>query len=180
MRALLVLIPLLMVSACSEEAPPMQPAPPADRNFTATVNGQPVVGGTQQFDCVVERFDDAGHQQILLTFTDDLGHTIQIGLDRGDNKPGERAVVGGMATTTGVAYARPTDTQAALAYLETTADGLVVSGRFSANFEVVNTAPGHEGAGPLKIQDAYFEQVSCIDLDAAKAAAAAPTASSGS
>ena len=169
MRALLVLAPVLMMSACSEEAPPMQPAPPVDRNFTATVNGQPVVGGTQQFECVVARMDDGARQQIVLTFTDDLGHTIQVDLERGDNKPGPRAVVGGMATMTGVAFARPKDTRAELAYLEQTANGLVVSGHFSASFEVVNTAPGHEGAGPLKIQDAYFEQVSCVDLDAANA-----------
>lgn len=169
MRTLIALGSLLLLSACSEEAPPMQPAPPVDRNFTATVNDQPVVGGTQQYDCMVERVDDAGHQQILLTFTDDLGHTIQVGLDRGDDQAGPRSIVYGMATTDGVAYGRPEEASAQLGYLEKNADGLVVSGSFSARFDVVNAAPGREGAAPLRIKDALFEQVSCIDADAASA-----------
>mgnify|MGYP006145873643 CR=1 FL=1 len=35
--------------------------------------------------------DGAGRRQILLTFSDDLGHTIQVGLDRGDDR---RALAG--------------------------------------------------------------------------------------
>jgi hypothetical protein len=169
MRTQSLLCTLLLLSACSEEAPPMQPAPPADRNFTATVNDQPVVGGTQQYGCVIERIDDAGRQQILLTFSDDLGHTLQVGLDRGDDRSGPRSVVYGMATTEGVAFGRPKDTSAELSYLERTSAGVVVSGKFSARFDVVNAAPGREGAQPLRIENAVFEQVSCIDADAAAA-----------
>ena len=174
MRALLVLASLSLVSACAEDAPPMQPAPPTDRNFTATVNDQPVVGGTQQYECLIERLDDAGRQQILLTFTDDLGHTIQLGLERGGDNVGERAVVYGMATADGVAFGRPQDAKATLSYLESTADGLVVSGKFSLRFDVVNTAPGREGTQALRINDALFEQVSCIDVEAAEKSLAAP------
>ena len=174
MRTQSLLCALLLLSACSEEAPPMQPAPPVDRNFTATVNDQPVVGGTQQYECVIQRIDDAGRRQILLTFSDDLGHTIQVGLDRGDDRSGPRSVVYGMATTEGVAFGSPTDTSAQLSYLERTGAGLVVSGNFSGRFDVVNTAPGREGAQPLLIDNAVFEQVSCIDTDAAAAQLDAP------
>lgn len=170
MRALLVLASLTMVSACSEDAPPMQPAPPTDRNFTATVNDRPVVGGTQRYECQIRARGAAGAQQYLLTFTDDLGHTIQVGIERGDDAPGARTVVGGMATATGLAYGLPQDAQARLTAIAPTAGGAVVSGRFDARFEVANAAPGVEARDPLIVRDAIFEQVEC--LDPAKAGAA--------
>ncbi len=170
MRALLVLASLLLTSACSEDAPPMQPAPPTDRNFTATVNDQPVVGGTQRYECQIRSRGAAGAQEYLLTFTDDLGHTIQIGIERGGDAPGPRSIVAGMATATGLAYGPPKDGQARLTAIVPTAVGMVVSGRFDARFEVANAAPGIDARDPLIVRDAVFEQVECLDPVKARAA----------
>jgi hypothetical protein len=150
-----------LLAACSEDAPPMQPAPPPDRNFTATVNDQPVVGGTTQFQCALNTLNDDAKPQILLTFNDDLGHTIQVGIERGDYEPGERAVLYGMATADGRAFGHPKDAKAALTLIETNEEKLIVSGRFSLHFDQTNAAPGIPDSGPLRIKDALFEQVDC-------------------
>lgn len=171
MRALLVLASLTLVSACSEDAPPMQPAPPTDRNFTATVNDQPVVGGTQRYECQIRTRGAAGNQEYLLTFTDDLGHTIQVGIERGDTTPGPRAIVAGMATATGLAYGLPQDGKATLTAILPIAAGAVVSGRFDARFEVATAAPGVDARDPLVVRDAVFEQVECLDPAKARATA---------
>ncbi len=157
------LMSVLVLAACGEDAPPPQPAPPADRNFTATVNDQPVVGGTARFECQVRPHGSGGAQQYLLTFTDDLDHTIQIGIDRGGDQPGPRDVVNGMATTTGIAFGRPLDSSAELTAIVATANGVVISGRFSARFDVANAAPGITSKDPLVVKDAVFEQVECLD-----------------
>ena len=153
----------LLIAACAEETPPPQPAPPADRNFTATVNDQPVVGGTNRFECQIRPHGSSGAQHDLLTFTDDLDHTIQIGIARGSEQPGPRDVVDGMATTTGIAFGRPLDSGAELTAIVATANGAVVSGRFSARFDVANAAPGVTSRDPLIVKDAVFEQVECLD-----------------
>lgn len=162
-RAASVWASVVILGACADDVPPPQPAPPADRNFTATVNDQPVVGGTTRFQCQIRGRSTVGTQEYLLTFTDDLDHTIQIGIDRGDEQPGPRDVVGGMATTTGIAYGRPLDGKAELTAVVATAYGEVVSGRFSARFEVSNAAPGATSRDSLVVKDAVFEQVECLD-----------------
>jgi hypothetical protein len=79
LRVILLTASIVMLTACAGEVPPPQPAPPTDRNFTATVNDQPVVGGTASFECLI-RSDGKDHQShYLLTFTDDLAHTIRSG-----------------------------------------------------------------------------------------------------
>lgn len=162
LRSSLCLVPFLL-SACGEEAPPPPPAPPTDRNFTATVDDQPVVGGTQTYECVIQRLG-ATDAQFLLTFTDDIGHTIQIGIARGDDAPGAREVTSGMATMGGVAFGRPTETAAEITRVLPHDDGIAISGRFSARYDVVNVAPGLGRKEPLLIRDAIFEQVPCLDM----------------
>ena len=153
----------LGLAACSEDAPPPQPAPPADRNFTATVDDHPVVGGTQNFACLINTSASERVRQFLLTFTDDMGHTIQVGIEAGDGQRGPRAIVSGMATAEGRAYGRPHDASAELGWIEANATGAIVSGRFSAIFDQVNAAPGITDRAPLKVTDAAFEQVECLD-----------------
>lgn len=162
-QTLLVTIFLLALIGCSEEAPPPQPAPPPDRNFTATVNEQPVVGGSAGFQCLIRPLAAGSGTQLLLTFSDDVGHTIQVGIERGQDEPGPRSVVFGMATAEGRAYGRPQDAVAELSWIEASETGAVVSGKFSLRFELVNSAPGMADATPLLIRDALFEQVECVD-----------------
>ena len=170
LRVILLTASIVMLTACAGEVPPPQPAPPTDRNFTATVNDQPVVGGTASFECLI-RSDGKDHQsRYLLTFTDDLAHTIQVGIERGGDAPGARAIVDGMATTTGLAYGRPQGTTATLTAIVPTATGAVISGKFSARFEVANAAPNVVMRDPLIVKDALFEQVECIDPVEAQAA----------
>lgn len=159
----LVVLALLALSGCAEDTPPPQPAPPTDRNFTATVNDQPVVGGSAGFQCLIRPYGAAGASQLVLTFNDDVGHTIQVGIERGAQKPGPRTVVFGMATAEGRAYGRPQDALAELSWIEASETGAVVSGKFSLRFELVNSAPGVSDPAPLVIRDALFEQVECID-----------------
>ncbi|MBK7143655.1 MAG: hypothetical protein IT478_07235 [Xanthomonadales bacterium] len=163
----------LGLAACSEDAPPPQPAPPADRNFTATVDDRPVVGGTQNFACLINTSTNKRVRQFLLTFTDDMGHTIQVGIEAGDEQRGPRAIVSGMATAEGRAYGRPHDASAELGWIEATATGAIVSGRFSAIFDQVNAAPGITDHAPLKVTDAAFEQVECLDPKLADASTSA-------
>ena len=42
-------------------------------------------------------------------------------------------------------------------------NGVVISGRFSARFDVANAAPGITSKDPLVVKDAVFEQVECLD-----------------
>ena len=163
----------LSLAACSEDPPPPQPAPPADRNFTATVDDRPVVGGTQNFVCLINTATSKRVRQFLLTFTDDMGHTIQVGIEAGDEQRGPRAIVSGMATAEGRAYGRPHDASAELGWIEATATGAIVSGRFSAIFDQVNAAPGITDRAPLKVTDAAFEQVECLDPKLADASTSA-------
>lgn len=162
-RLPLLLAATCVLGACSEEAPPPQPAPPPDRNFTATVNQQPVVGGTQAFLCILNAQNSQRLRQYQLTFSDDLGHSIQVGIETGDAEPGPRAVLSGMATAEGRAYGRPHDARAELLFVEATPTGAVVSGRFSAIFDLANVAPGIVDKAPLDVADALFEQVECVD-----------------
>ncbi|HWT16309.1 MAG TPA: hypothetical protein VN581_11035 [Patescibacteria group bacterium] len=162
-RDVLALATALMLSACADEAPPPQPAPPADRNFTATVDDRPVVGGTAMFECVIRPYGADHREQFLLTFTDDLAHTIQVGIDRGDETPGPRSIVNGMATTTGVAFGRPQEASAELTSIVPMPTGAVISGRFSVRFEVASLAPGMAAREPLRVKDGLFEQVECFD-----------------
>lgn len=162
-RALLVSFALLMVAGCSEEAPPPQPAPPADRNFTATVNDTPVVGGTEAFACQFSTMNDTQQPQYLLTFIDDNGHTIQVGIERGGARAGNRKVLYSMATAEGRAYGRPTGASAALSAIVPTPQGAVISGRFSLELALVNSAPGVTDKSPLRVSNALFEQVECLD-----------------
>lgn len=170
LRTIPLSVSIFMLAACSEEALPPQPAPPADRNFTATVNDQPVVGGTAAFECLIRGDGKSRSPYFLLTFTDDLAHTIQIGIDRGNDTPGQRAVVEGMATTTGLAFGRPKDAAATLTAIIATTTGAVISGKFSARFDVANAAPGVHSREPLVVKDALFEQVECVDPIKAQAA----------
>jgi hypothetical protein len=153
---------IVCLSACAEEQPPLQPAPPADRNFTATVNDQPVVGGTAGFQCLI-RPHEGGGSQLMLTFNDDVGHTIQVGLRLGELRPGPRDIVFGMATAEGRAYGRPQDASAEITWIEATATGAAVSGKFSLRLDQVNSAPGIADQTPLDIREALFEQVDCVD-----------------
>jgi hypothetical protein len=164
MRALPILGSLLLLSACSEDVPPMQPAPPADRNFTATVNDQPVVGGTQRFDCQLRQHGNSGASKYLLTFTDDVGHTIQVAIERGNGKPGKRKLLDGMALGTGVAYGPPKESSAELTAVDETSGNAILSGRFGGRFDVASVAPGIESPPPLLVRDAVFEQVPCSDM----------------
>ena len=157
------LLSAFVLAACTEDVPPPQPAPPTDRNFTATVNEQPVVGGTNRFECQIRPHGADGNREYLLTFTDDLDHTLQISIEHGGDQLGPRNVLGGMATTTGIAFGRPQDGSAELTAIVATANGAVVSGRFSARFDVANAAPGVTARDPLVVKDAVFEQVECLD-----------------
>lgn len=164
MRGSILFIACAVLAACGEEALPPQPAPPPDRNFTATVNDQPVVGGTSQYECHLrDSGRNDGSQLYVLTFTDDLGHTIQIGLPRGDDQPGPRDIVRPMGTATGIAYGQASEAAAELTAIRSTKSHQVISGRFSIRFQVVNTAPGVTSREPLVVKDAVFEQVDCED-----------------
>ena len=153
----------LSLTACSDEAAVAQPAPPPDRNFTATINNQPVVGGTQQFECVINRLNDAATPQFLLTFTDDIGHTVQVGIEQDGDRVGSRKVLYGMALGQGRAYGQPKDTTAELTAISADGPKVVVSGRFSLQFDLVNAAPGITDREPLRIENAFFEQVECVN-----------------
>lgn len=162
-RALLLCLGILTMPGCSEDAPPPQPAPPPDRNFTATVNDTPVVGGTQSFGCQIKSSSETGVQQYMLTFTDDTGHTIQAGIERGDDDVGERRLLSAMATAEGRAYGQPKEASATLTAVVPTAQGAVISGRFNIELALVNSAPGVTDKAPLRVNNALFEQVECLD-----------------
>ncbi len=163
LRGLFLFVAVLAIAGCEEDAPPPQPAPPPDRNFTATVNDTPVVGGTQQFGCQIKSSSEPGVQQYMLTFTDDTGHTIHAGIERGDDADGDRRMLLAMATAEGRAYGRPTNSMSVLTAVIPTAQGAVISGRFSFELALVNSAPGVIDKAPLRVRNARFEQVECLD-----------------
>ena len=167
--------------ACAPDAPAPQAqvAAPANASaaaptFEAQVQGQPYRAQTRDV-CMLNQFNLDERLQFLFSFVHvERDDTLQIGLARGDDRPGPRAITYVLANLGDASFSGVREGSAEITELTRVADGWLVSGRFALALSGSSMASGRPETREATVRDARFERIHCLDPGAILPVATTP------